>query len=232
VTPLERIVVVVPARDEAATIARCVRSVRAAAERVALAVDPRVDLRVDLVVVADACVDDTAGTASAAGARVVRSLAGNVGAARAAGVRAALAGRSRRELATTWIACTDADSVVPPGWLEHHRRQADDGVDLLLGTVRLAAPPTAHAEWRTRYAAGTWATGHRHVHGANLGVRASTYEAVGGFPHRRAHEDRDLVARVRSWTAARVLSSPGHPVVTSDRLVGRTPQGVAHDLSA
>ena len=223
-TTLERMVVVVPARDEEPTIAAAVTSVLVAADGLGIPVD--------LVVVADLCRDATAEIAAAAGAHVIRSRAGNVGAARAAGVDAALAGRPDRELRSTWIACTDADSVVPVQWLQHHRRGADTGVDLLLGTVRLAGPATAHAEWRRRYAAGTCALGHRHVHGANLGVRASTYRAAGGFPPRPAHEDREFAARVRALPAARVLSSSAHPVLTSDRLLGRAPAGVAHDLSA
>ncbi|WP_380160855.1 glycosyltransferase [Kineococcus sp. R86509] len=223
-TALERMVVVVPARDEERTIAAAVTSVLLSAGRLGIPVD--------LVVVADLCRDATAENASAAGAHVIRSRAGNVGAARAAGVDEALAGRSARELRSTWIACTDADSVVPGQWLPHHRRAGDAGIDLLLGTVRLAGPVTVHTEWRRRYAAGTCAAGHRHVHGANLGVRASTYRAAGGFPSRPAHEDREFVDRVRALPGANVLSSTAHPVLTSDRLLGRTPAGVAHDLSA
>src|SRR5690606_39684918 len=36
--------------------------------------------------------------------------------------------------------------------------------------------------------------GHPHVHGANLGVSAAAYRAVGGFPPLAAHEDQALVA--------------------------------------
>lgn len=221
---LERLVVVVPARDEAPTVERCVTSLRVAARDC--------PLPVRIVVVADACRDDTAGIAAAAGADVVASLAGCVGAARAAGVDEALAGLAPGDLPSTWIACTDADSTVPRDWLEHHRARADEGVDLLLGAVRLAAPPSAHVRWRARYAAGTRGSGHRHVHGANLGVRASTYRRAGGFPPSATHEDRELAERVRALPGVRVLSSWAAPVLTSDRRVGRAPGGVAGDLSA
>ncbi|MBB2900523.1 glycosyltransferase involved in cell wall biosynthesis [Kineococcus radiotolerans] len=225
---LRRVVVVVPARDEAATIGRCVASVLAAAAEC--------PVPVDLVVVADACRDDTAALAAAAGARVVTSRAGSAGAARARGVEAALAAVPAGEAATTWIACTDGDSTVAPGWLAHHLRCADAGVDLLLGTVRLAGPPERHRRWREDYERATWtggtSSGHGHVHGANLGVRASVYLAAGGFPSAPAHEDRALAERVRALRGARVLSSTEQPVLTSDRLIGRAPEGVARDLSA
>jgi glycosyltransferase involved in cell wall biosynthesis len=223
---VRRVVVVVPARDEAATITACVSAVLLAAAGC--------PVPVDLVVVADACRDATATLAAAAGARVVTSRAGSVGAARARGVEEALRAVPARDLPGTWIACTDADSAVPPAWLAHHLRCADAGVDLLLGTVRLPGPPERHRRWRERYedAVRAGGRGHGHVHGANLGVRASTYRAAGGFPSLPAHEDRVLADRVRALPGAHVLSSAAHPVLTSDRLVGRAPEGVARDLSA
>ena len=56
----------------------------------------------------------------------------------------------------------------------------------------------------------------RHVHGANLGVRADRWRAVAGFGPRAVGEDVDLVERVRAvtdrWVATdttRVLTSGG-----------------------
>ncbi len=219
VAGLDRIVVVVPARDEAATVAACVTSVLIAAQRATAAVD--------VLVVADRCSDATAELALAAGARVLPSAAGSVGAARAAGVAAGLAEEPPGGWSRCWIACTDADSVVPQEWLQHHAQAAAAGIDLLLGTVRLPGPTARHAAWRRRYAAG-----RDHVHGANLGVRASVYRAAGGFPPVPAHEDRLLVDRVRTLSGVRVASSWAYPVLTSDRTQGRTPAGVAHDLGS
>ncbi|PRY14551.1 glycosyltransferase [Kineococcus rhizosphaerae] len=219
-----RISVVVPARDEETTIGACLDALAAAARHC--------PVPVDVVVVADRCQDRTERIARAAGVRVLLSGAGQVGAARAAGVRAARALRPVEPADEHWIASTDADSLVPAGWLGWHAQIAAADVDLLLGTVRLAGPAGAHRAWRERYAAGEWATGHVHVHGANLGVRASTYLAAGGFPALPAHEDRALADRVRALPGARVLASSRFPVTTSDRLVGRAPEGVAADLSA
>ncbi|WP_432494441.1 glycosyltransferase [Kineococcus gypseus] len=221
---VERVLVVVPARDEAAALPACL----AALHRAAL----RCPVPVRVVVVADRCTDATARVAAARGALVVTSAAGLVGAARAAGVAAGLAG-SPGGARRTWVACTDADSQVPPGWLAHHVHHAGAGADLLLGTVRLAGPPDRHAAWRAAYAAGLGPGGrHRHVHGANLGVRASAYLAAGGFAPTGAHEDRLLAAAVRALPGARVVTSSSCPVLTSAREVGRAPHGVARDLRA
>jgi hypothetical protein len=72
--------------------------------------------------------------------------------------------------------------------------------------------------------------GHQHVHGANLGVRASTYLAAGGFPPEPAHEDRLLVDRVSTLADAVAIATIGAPVRTSDRLDGRVRRGVSSDL--
>lgn len=68
------------------------------------------------------------------------------------------------------------------------------------------------------------------MHGANLGVRASTYLAVGGFAPLPAHEDVRLAEAVARLAGAHVLTTVACPVLTSDRRVGRTPAGLAHDL--
>jgi cellulose synthase/poly-beta-1,6-N-acetylglucosamine synthase-like glycosyltransferase len=63
---LRQLAVVIPAHDEAASIARCVRSVAAC-------VAPSV-ASTQIVVIADNCSDDTAGLARAAGARVIERV--------------------------------------------------------------------------------------------------------------------------------------------------------------
>ncbi|WP_432570344.1 glycosyltransferase [Kineococcus sp. SYSU DK005] len=222
---VRRVVVVVPARDEEASLPGCLAALRRAAG--ACPVPVRV------VVVADRCSDATADLAAAGGARVMLSSAGRVGAARAAGVAVALREQAGTDARGTWVACTDADSRVPAGWLRHHAAAAGAGADLLLGTVRLAGPAWRDAAWRAAYARGLEpGGGHRHVHGANLGVRAATYLAAGGFAPVAAHEDHLLAAAVRALPRARVVASSAFPVLTSGRWHGRAPRGVAADLRA
>ncbi|MEU9487471.1 glycosyltransferase [Streptomyces decoyicus] len=82
----EAIAVVIPAHNEEALLPRALAAVNAAARHPALA-----DLRVMTVVAADACVDDTAKVAEAAGASVLHLGFQNPGKARAAAAQHALA---------------------------------------------------------------------------------------------------------------------------------------------
>jgi cellulose synthase/poly-beta-1,6-N-acetylglucosamine synthase-like glycosyltransferase len=70
------------------------------------------------------------------------------------------------------------------------------------------------------------ADGHRHVHGANLGIRASALAGLGGWSPLVSGEDVELAARARD--AGLVIRRSGAaPVVTSARLDGRAPDGFA-----
>lgn len=214
-------VVVIPARDEADRIERCLRSVVAAATHCPLAVT--------IVVAADSCRDSTPRLAREfPGVCVLEIDETNVGAARRAGVETALAGLStpREEI---WLACTDADSVVPENWLTSQIAHADAGADLVIGTVR--PDPAEYPEERQREWLLTHIPGrpNGHVHGANLGVRVSAYCAVGGFRAIPEHEDVDLVARLAHVST---VASDAGEVLTSARLEGRTPGGYAGYLRA
>ena len=117
-----------------------------------------------------------------------------------------------------WIANTDADSRVPVDWLTH-QLAVSRTADVCVGTVRpdfddLSSIHRAH--WMSTHTKGQ---PNGHVHGANLGVRASTYLDAGGFAPIREHEDVDLVARCRSLGAV-VVASDEAEVVTSGRFIG------------
>ncbi|MBK4348968.1 glycosyltransferase [Lacisediminihabitans changchengi] len=215
---MTRLAVVIPARDEGEFVERCLRSVLAA--RDATARD------IPIVLVADSCGDATAVLArSMQGVTVIELDAANVGAARAAGVTRAL------ELLDAapeqcWIANTDADSVVPRNWIVEQLAIAEEGFDLMIGTVRpdfadLSTDQIAH--WRRTHRRGS---PNGHVHGANLGVRASAYLRAGGFASLSEHEDNDLVGRI----TGRALPTDGCEVLTSGRSIGRTPGGYARFL--
>ena len=124
------------------------------------------------------------------------------------------------------IANTDADSVVPVHWLATHWAAAERGAGLLLGTVR-PDPGELDDEVADRwYRRHQLTDGHLHVHGANLGVRADWYLAVGGFADVAGDEDVALAAAVSA--AGGVVERTGAgPVVTSARLDGRAPAGLA-----
>ena len=221
------VAVVVPVRDEELLLGRCLTSV-AAARAVLLA---RGGCTLDVVVVLDACRDASAQVAARHDdVHVVTLDAGDVGAARAAGVRAALA-RTSADPASTWLTCTDADSAVGADWLVEHVDLADAGADVVVGTVHPDPADLTAAQWHAWRATHEPGRPNGHVHGANLGVRASAYLRAGGFTPAAEHEDVDLVARLRG-TGARVVASDAVDVRTSGRPVGRTPGGYAGHLRA
>lgn len=217
------IAVVIPARDETELIGRCLESVLAAKREVAA------DIAVSITVVADRCTDDTADVARRyPGVTVVEIDAGNVGVARATGVMLALEGNAVLP-DRVWIASTDADSAVPAGWLLEQARLARRGAGVMLGTVR---PDFDDLDDEQARAWAVLHTGERalgEVHGANLGVRADVYLAVGGFPGLAEHEDVAFVDHC-SALGATITASDRCEVTTSGRQIGRTPGGFARYL--
>lgn len=216
--PIAAVVVVVPVHNEEALLARCLQSVDAATRQI--------DLPCEVRVVLDACTDQSAQIASRFPFETIEVSATAVGAARAVGVSAALADFDDIEAERIWIAVTDADSQVPPQWLTAQRSLADAGNDVVVGTVRpdFADLSRSHrALWLKTHIRGK---PNGHVHGANLGVRASTYLAAGGFNAVAEHEDVGLVAQCRAIGAA-VAASDSAEVLTSGRFEGRTPGGYA-----
>lgn len=216
--PLQRAVVVVPAHDEAELLPACLAALRVAVAAVALPVE--------VVVVLDACTDASAAAVGPRERAVVLERR-CVGAARAAGFAAAGVD------AATWCASTDADSAVAPSWLAAQLDLAAAGADVVVGTVVPGGWSGHPAGVRERFEASyERADGHRHVHGASLGVRGSTYRSLGGFAALRAHEDVDLVERAaRAGAAVRWAGQAGGMVVTtSTRTVGRAPEGFAAHL--
>ena len=226
-TSVRHMAVVVPARDEQDHIEACLRSLTASIDELRQHI-PHVSC--DVAVVLDCCTDRTGVLARAHGARTLHSCAGRVGAARHLGAIDAIAHARAAGVTASevWLANTDADSVVPGSWLTTQWRFADTGADAVIGTVtpdRL----DLHADrlWQRRH---RLVEGHEHVHGANLGLRASTYLAVGGFAAVSLHEDLDLVDRIKAgryrWAATHQTN-----VTTSARTSSRVDGGFASYLA-
>jgi glycosyltransferase involved in cell wall biosynthesis len=220
------IAVVIPARDESELVGRCLESVLVAKARLE---KRHAGVSVSVMLVADRCTDDTAGVARAhPGVTVVQIEAGNVGVARATGAMLAIES-SDRVPDHIWIASTDADSAVPPGWLIEQVRLARRGAAVVLGTVRPDADDLSAEQASAWAAVHTPATRVGEVHGANLGVRADVYLAAGGFPGIAEHEDVALVDRCADL-GAEIVATGRSEVATSGRQVGRTPGGFARYL--
>jgi hypothetical protein len=222
--PVTNVGVVVPARNEQDNLGACLAAVRKAG---AFLQRSKPWIRIHPVVVLDRCTDRTAAVAAAAQIHTVDSRHGRVGAARRLGVAALLDGQLRVD--HWWLACTDADSVVPRNWLVSQLQLAAAGVDLVLGTVLpVGLDRTLERAWRARH---DLSDGHGHVFGANLGIRADRYLAVGGFPDLATGEDVALAHAVQRMGGS-VRASGGHPVLTSGRRRGRAPDGLAGYLDA
>jgi hypothetical protein len=244
--------VVVPAHDEQERIVACLTSVRHALEalpdEVAVAVavvldrcgDPTPQLvgevladwpRATAISVAAECPcpKHPAGVPSVS-ALPARPRGRGVGAVRDIGLREVLTRLAVHPPARTWLLSTDADTTVPVDWALRHLTCAAEGADAVAGLADLLGVERLAADALLRYRAivdhGLHGATHRHVYGANLGVRADAYLAVGGFPPDGAGEDHGLWRRLRA--AGYKLAQPVEiRVRTSARLHGRAEEGLA-----
>jgi glycosyltransferase involved in cell wall biosynthesis len=220
---IEAVGVVVPAHNEEKLLAACLTALAKAGQAV--------DVPFYLLVVADACTDRTAAIARACGARVLDIQARRVGAARAAGMAELLRVTAPRDPAAVWLATTDADTVVPPGWLARQLSRAGQGWDVVLGTVTVADwaghLPQVPVAFEAQYEFGDGP--HPHVHGANLGIRGSAYLASGGFRPLRTAEDHALLAAATQADCS-ILRANDITVETSARRHGRAPSGFSQLL--
>ena len=227
---IRHVAVVIPARNEAEAIGPTLDAVARA--------QALLTVSSSCVVVIDGCVDATGSVVErrAAGRRpdtsllVVHTTQHCVGAARLLGSRLALAGALHRPR-NVWLANTDADTIVPEEWLRAQLELADQGASAIAGAVELG--PDADVSLRDQFdrsyrveSDGT----HRHVHGANLGVRGDVYLAAGGWSRLSTGEDHDLWERL-GRRSEHTLSSTAITVRTSARTIGRAPSGFAADLA-
>ncbi len=210
---VDHVVVAIPARDEESLLPACLRSVN---DAVTALREARPGIHLVVAVALDGCTDGSARVLGDWDAATVVLPGRGVGAARDAAIERGLSALREPPEDATWVACTDADTVVPSRWLVRHVMWAERGADLVVGTAEPVgvARGEALAAWHARH---QLVEGHTHVHGANLGVRANRWRQVGGFGQRTVGEDVDLVERVRAltgrWVAtdtARVLTS-GRP---------------------
>jgi glycosyltransferase involved in cell wall biosynthesis len=220
-----RVGVVVPVHNEESLLTVCLASLKAAAQAV--------PLPVRILVVLDDCTDSSGEACRRAGVETRKIGARNVGAARAEGVRVLLGDEASPE--SVWLASTDADSRVRPMWLRDQLAMAGAGADVVVGVVQVdeTVSPELRRSFEASYQSGlTGSDSHLHVHGANLGVRASVYLRAGGFPQLHNHEDRRLVQTLSGMPGVVIERSRRLIVSTSGRLDGRCDEGFAADLAA
>lgn len=213
--------IAIPAHNEEDTIALSVAAAMEAGRHPALGGES-----FEVVVALDACNDATGDRARALGARTVEVDARNVGVARACAAQALI------EKGARWLAFTDADTLVAPEWLRDQLSLASDAVCGCVGVADWschgADAPRLHAHFLATYHDRD---GHRHIHGANLGVSTALYRGVGGFKPLKCSEDVDLVHALE-LAGARIAWSAKPRVVTSARRHARAKGGFADALLA
>jgi glycosyltransferase involved in cell wall biosynthesis len=221
--------IVVPAHNEEALIVRCLESL----------VCVRHDGPLWIVVVADECTDRTANLARSTlqgRGEVVESSYQNAGLARAFGADRVIQHFGGVEPNRLWIANTDADSWVPPTWLERQLDIANAGAHAIAGVVDVDSfddfshlGNQMNSQFVLSYGEGQDGP-HGHVQAANLGVSADAYSAVGGWPPIGLGEDRELWNRIGAQGFHRVADRSVR-VTTSGRSKGRIRGGFAHSLN-
>jgi hypothetical protein len=220
---LRHIAIIVPACNEEEHITLCLHGISASTRELQRE-HPLVSC--DVVVVLDRCTDQTAVLVARHGVRTITSSAGRVGAARHLGATDAITHSRHAGIPyhQVWLANTDADTTVPANWLTTQLNFASSGFDAVIGTVTPdGLDPRLDRMWRQRHRLDE---GHNHVHGANLGLRASTYLQAGGFAAVSLHEDLDLVHRVKARTP-RWTTTHQTNVTTSARTQSRVEGGFA-----
>jgi cellulose synthase/poly-beta-1,6-N-acetylglucosamine synthase-like glycosyltransferase len=222
---IDSIVVAVPACNEEALIDDCLDALDEAVRHLH---ESRPTITVETLVVLDACDDQTAARVLAhPNVGAISCHLRCVGAARAMAIAHVLDRGPRPD--RVWVANADADSRVPSDWLAAMLGFADDHVDLVLGTVLPHDLPTSVlGRWLQRH---RLIEGHPHIHGANMGLRADTYLAIGGFAPLSVGEDAALVQRAVE-AGASIVRTATLPVLTSARLQGRATGGFATYLHA
>lgn len=216
----KKIGVVIPAHNEAARIGACLASIQQAVMQLPSGI------AVQVVVVLDSCEDATLDKVKQAGVDYLCCAFRCVGKVRDLGVRSLI------EQGATWIACTDADTVVAADWLTQqltHLEQAP--VSMICGVVSVDSWQGLSDTTREQYLAHYQdRMDHRHIHGANLSFASRDYVAVGGFDAIGCHEDVGLVKKFEHHQLPIVWSNAVR-VITSSRLLARAQQGFAHFLN-
>ena len=209
--------VLIPVHNEELLLGRCLETILQASKHPALAGE-----HVVVLAVLDSCTDGSAAIVQRYAVDAIEVSVRNVGQARAAGAALLL------EQGARWIACTDGDSTVAEDWLVE---QLALDADAVCGTVTPGVwqddiPLEAQIRYQQHY---QHRDGHRHVHGANLGISAAAYRLAGGFPPLACHEDVQLIRQLE-LNGARIAWSCRPRVTTSTRLEARAAGGFADFL--
>lgn len=213
--------VVIPAHNEEQHIGMALAAIQRAAQHPCLLGEA-----VQVLVVLDSCDDTTEAIAATHGVQSLAVDVRNVGSARAVGAAQMV------EAGARWLAFTDADTVVSPEWLW---KQLELEADAVCGSIGIS-DWSMHGEQADNiriHFARTYhdVDGHRHIHGANLGVSTEAYLRAGGFRPLACSEDVALVEALQAC-GARIAWSAAPRVSTSARADARARDGFGDTLLA
>jgi len=186
--------VVIPARNDAEMLERCLAALAAQLRR------PD-----EIVVVDNGSTDGTRAVAEAGGARVIVEPIAGIPRASSAGLDAA-----RGDL----IARIDADTVCPPEWLGQvvAAFARDPALSVVSGSGEFYdAGPLTRRLGKSWWVGGlywsmTLYLGHPPIFGSNFAMRREVWDEIGPEVHREArdiHDDLDLSLHVKPWMTVR-----------------------------
>lgn len=213
--------VVIPAHNEEQHIGTALAAIQRAARHLSLLGED-----VQVLVVLDSCDDATESIAAAHGVQSLAVAVRNVGSARAAGAAKLV------EAGARWLAFTDADTIVSPEWLWRQLELEADAVCGSIGIDDWSMHGDQADNIRIHFARTYYdVDGHRHIHGANLGVSTEAYLRAGGFRPLACSEDVALVEALQA-SGARIAWSAAPRVSTSARADARARGGFGDTLLA
>lgn len=210
-----KIGVVVPAHNEEQYLSACLHSIQVAIERVP-------HEQIEVMVVLDSCTDMSRLVVQRYVVNWIECDYECVGKARDLGIRQLI------QNGASWIACTDADTIVSSDWLSCQIRHQP--TDVICGIVTLDDLSHLSAQKQKKYLSHYQdCMDHHHIHGANLSFSAAAYMQVGGFESIPCHEDVSLIEKLTRH-CCNITWSNLVRVTTSSRLEGRAPQGLSNFL--
>jgi cellulose synthase/poly-beta-1,6-N-acetylglucosamine synthase-like glycosyltransferase len=250
-------VVALPVRDEEQRLPACLRALAQQRDQLGQPTQPTL---VRIVVFANNCTDQSASLARRLGKCLSLDLRVVEARLPPAAAHAGAARRAAMDFAEAWlveggewdgvILTTDADSQVAPNWIAenlaafragaeavlgridldgegkllpdalHQRGALEDTYERLLTELSWLLDPLEHNPWPH----------HATISGASLGITRTAYCRIGRLPRVPLGEDKALIALL-SREDAKIRYCPTAHVITSGRINGRAPGGVADTLA-
>ena len=210
-----KIGIVIPAHNEEQNLSACLQSIKHAIQHMGHG-------QVEILVVLDSCTDQSLMIVKSHQMNWIECNFACVGKARDLGIRQLI------DQGVTWVACTDADTIVDPDWLlcqmRHQPTDAICGIVILDDLSHLSIQQ--QQKYLTHYQD---MMNHQHIHGANLSFSAEAYIKAGGFEPIPCHEDVSLIEKFIKQ-CCKITWSNLVRVTTSSRLNGRAPEGLSYFL--